>query len=91
MLFNALTAGEVSAAAAALASLDARERDILRHVIIGYAVEDSARGLGLGVRTVRQYRRIVLRKLRAQNFVAAIRLVAVSQRQNSAAGQAHAI
>jgi DNA-binding CsgD family transcriptional regulator len=51
----------------ALPELSARERQILHHVALGHTIQQSARALGIAVKTVENTRTRLFRKLGARN------------------------
>jgi DNA-binding CsgD family transcriptional regulator len=63
-----------------LERLTAREREILRHAILGETAQDSAVNLGISRRTVELHRQQVLSKLGVKNLVQAVRMIALVER-----------
>jgi DNA-binding NarL/FixJ family response regulator len=66
---------------AGIGKLTAREREILKHAILGETANDSASNLGISRRTVELHRQQALQKLGVKNLVQAVRLIALAERE----------
>jgi two-component system, LuxR family, response regulator FixJ len=64
-----------------LERLTPREREILRHAVLGETAGDSAQSLGISRRTVELHRQQVLTKLGVKNLVQAVRMIALVERE----------
>jgi DNA-binding CsgD family transcriptional regulator len=71
---------KVAAVREGLSRLTPREREILRHAILGETAGDSALSLGISRRTVEVHRQQVLTKLGVRNLVQAVRMIALAER-----------
>ncbi len=64
-----------------LERLTPREKEILRHAVLGETAGDSALSLGISRRTVELHRQQVLTKLGVKNLVQAVRMIALVERE----------
>lgn len=80
-IFDDVPAEKLAAVRAGLDRLTAREREILKHAILGETAGDSAQNLGISRRTVEVHRQQVLTKLGVKNLVQAVRMIALAERE----------
>jgi two-component system response regulator FixJ len=71
--------GEATAAAARIAELSPREREVLAALTAGHAQKTIAHELGISVRTVEVHRARMLRRLGTRRLAEAIRLAVMAE------------
>jgi PAS domain S-box-containing protein len=75
-------ARDAAVAAAKVATLTARERDVLDRVVAGEANKVIARGLDLSEKTVEKHRASLMRKTGAKSVAELVRLVLIAQKES---------
>ena len=85
-LLNGVPEQRLAKVRSGLERLTPRELEILKRAISGETAGESARLLGISVRTVELHRQQVLSKLEVKNLTQAVRLIALAQRHAAGAG-----
>lgn len=80
-LLDDVPAEKLASVRMGLERLTSREREILRHAILGETAGDCAVNLGISRRTVELHRQQVLTKLGVRNLVQAVRMIALVERE----------